>query len=54
MEAILKAFEKMEKREERRKEALARNEPIRKTSEKQDSSHTESDRVVIINLGILL
>jgi len=35
MEAILKAFEKMEKREERRKEALARIESSRKSTEKQ-------------------
>ena len=33
MEAILKAFERLEKREERRKEALARLEHSRKSKE---------------------
>lgn len=35
MEAIVKAFEKLEKREERRKEALARLENARKSQEEK-------------------
>lgn len=35
MEAIVKAFEKLEKREERRKEALARLEIARKNQEEK-------------------
>ena len=45
MEAIMKAFEKMEKREERRKEALARIGPgQRKSRESCDSKEVEDKK----------
>ena len=44
MEAILKAFERLEKREERRKEALARLEQNKKThpDEASPGDHKEA------------
>lgn len=46
MEAIVKAFEKLEKREERRKEALARLEIARKNQEEKKKDSPEDDEKV--------
>ena len=43
MEAILKAFERLEKREERRKEALARLEQNKKTKDDHPEEAPPSD-----------
>ncbi|CAI9715015.1 inactive histone-lysine N-methyltransferase 2E-like isoform X2 [Octopus vulgaris] len=46
MEAIVKAFEKLEKREERRKEALARLENARKSQEEKKRESPEDEEKV--------
>ena len=55
MDAILKAFEKMEKREERRKEALARIDTTRKPTDKPHSESNETEKHVssrLIKVGL--
>ena len=51
MEAIMKAFEKLEKREERRKEALARMEHTRKgrPSKDEESNDAPPDTPVAVS-----